>query len=212
MSAVVGELLKAAVRGPEPSVSARALVDAAGGTSAVARQIAGVGNTRPKDMTAEARRRYNAALRRVQRWVTSGAESRAGGFERLDPNVRRRLVRQAWADQERRRWRELEARGGFFRLVGAEVSDETPQAGRAPRTRRRTLPAEGTPGKFIGPRRIGDLRALLLEQPPQVEEAGEVFVTAFFTEGDDYVWDFEPEVLDVDELRVWPEGTDEGSW
>lgn len=150
------EALEASLAGREVDedlgyLSAGELVESAGSRPALARELVGLpaAGKLPARGTPE-RTAYAAALRRVQRWTTSGAQRRRPAVSTL-----RALTRS----REERRLAQLARRGARVRLR-AKVKVDTPTArrGKIERERQRTMPSGG-PGTYLDADEMGTIAA-----------------------------------------------------
>lgn len=190
--------------GPVPSTGPE-LVRYAGGRERLVQELTGLPR-RPRrseytsqgDFEAE-RRRWTSTQRRVQRWAAPEGKQRRGlvKLPPLPPPVLRRLQRDANA----RKVEAATARGVRVRML-ATILVPSPNARSGGDQRTRWVPALGTPGAYLSP---ASVRSVVDEHEleARAEEFSAEFIAAY--EGfPEYA-----EILSVDELKIWPEGTAE---
>lgn len=197
--------LRAALR-PAVSSEPRELVEAAGGPAALARMLVGlpaVGRL-PKPGT-KIRKRYNAAIRQIQRYTTTkeGGQTRGQGAGKVSSAARdkaiarwRRAVGPTWRSSF---WARLRAKGARSRVAGNW------RVGRSKDPRQfRTLPAAGA-GVKLSSWTMGEL--LDAAEAGEWGEALEIFLGAF---GDEFGVEVTPESEDGPEdiawIRIWVDG------
>lgn len=195
--------MRAALR-PAVSSEPAELVEAAGGPAALARMLVGLpaAGRLPKPGT-EIRKRYNAAIRQIQRYTTGAGQRRGQGAGKVSSAARERAIAR-WRKAVGPTWRSsfwarLRAKGARSRLAG----NWRVGGSKDPR-RFRELPKAGE-----GVRLPANVMDELLDAAEAAEwtEALEIFLGAF---SDAFGVDVTPENEDGPEdiawIRIWVDG------
>lgn len=204
------EALAEALNPPAPD-DVEGLADVAGGNGRLARLVLGIplGGRLPRAGTA-ARKAYNAQIRGIQRWRNYETWVAGGRKAPYDKNKMRnprpasiaRLQRSMQDQMTALFITQLRKAGARCRIDADEVIMGGSDAA-AGTIRSRVMPAHPSPGVYIPPAWVASFTDPF--EAGDMSTAVENFELAFAAGYDDV----EIQLLDVDEIKLWPEGTAE---